>query len=499
MDPRIRRALRGAEVSVARRAFVLAVTVGLAQIAAAADVLVHDPREFDAAVAVAGPDDAIVLADGTWRDASLLFTGEGRQGQPITLRAQTPGKVVLTGESRLQIAGGYLVVDGLVFRGPCGEDDLVAFRRSSKQLAHDCRLTNCAFVDASPAEKKRETKWISLYGARHRVDHCSLRGKTNVGTTLVVWVGDEPNEHRIDHNYFGPRPELKKNGGETIRVGTSDVSMNASRTVVESNCFEECNGEIEIVSNKSCENVYQHNTFLRCAGALTLRHGNRCLVAGNFFLGEHAKRTGGVRIIGEDHRAVNNYFAALEGDDGRAALSMMAGVPDSPLNGYFQVQRAVVAFNTLVDCKHNLVVGLCDKDADNRLPPIDCTFANNLVVGRGQGVLVEQPTPPLRARWQGNLLLGGELPGTMPDIRSSDPQLTLAVDGLWRPSAASPVRRGAVGTFAFITDDIDGQPRGASKDIGCDQSSSAPVLHHPLAPADVGPAWLNTTPSVRSR
>jgi len=60
--------------------------------------------------------------------------------------------------------------------------------------------------------------------------------------------------------------------------------MRNSRAVVESNLFDRCDGELEIISSKSCENVYRHNTFLDCAGMLTLRHGNRCTVEGNFFI-----------------------------------------------------------------------------------------------------------------------------------------------------------------------------------------------------------------------
>ena len=79
------------------------------------------------------------------------------------------------------------------------------------------------------------------------------------------------------------------------------MSTNLSRTVVENNLFEQCNGDVEIVSNKSGENVYRHNTFVECVGALTLRHGKGCVVEGNYFLGHLAPQTGGVRIIGEDH------------------------------------------------------------------------------------------------------------------------------------------------------------------------------------------------------
>jgi hypothetical protein len=39
-------------------------------------------------------------------------------------------------------------------------------------------------------------------------------------------------------------------------------------------------------------------------------------------------------------------------------------------------------------------------------------------------------------------------------------------------------------------EDIDGQPRPPIKDIGCDQSSAAPITSRPLSANDVGPAWM---------
>src|SRR3546814_2439514 len=52
-----------------------------------------------------------------------------------------------------------------------------------------------------------------------------FRSKTNAGVTLAVIRHDgDPldNGHRIDHNYFGPRPPLGSNGGETIRIRSEE-------------------------------------------------------------------------------------------------------------------------------------------------------------------------------------------------------------------------------------------------------------------------------------
>ncbi|MEN6346309.1 MAG: polysaccharide lyase 6 family protein [Armatimonadia bacterium] len=481
-------------MKVARRAvrvLIVGLVASLGSLAMAATVRVSTQAELDAAIHAAGPGDTIVMSAGDWKDTAILLEAEGEPDRPITLRAETPGKTVLCGRSKLRIAGGYLQVEGLMFtRGGLPGEDPIAFRKDPSKLSHHCRLTECAVVDYDAPGSDKDCKWVSVYGTHNRVDHCYFAGKTSGGTLLVIWVGPEPNEHRIDHNHFGPRPPLGRNGGETIRVGTSDVSMSVSRTVVEGNLFERCNGETEIISSKSCENVYRYNTFVECEGALTLRHGNRCLVEGNWFLGKGKKNTGGVRVIGEDHRVVNNYFCGLTGRSGRSAVSLMNGLPNSELSGYFQVKRAVVAFNSIIDCDTPITLGLkTGSDPAKDLPPMDCTIANNLIRGT-RAPLVTVQTAPTGTVWHGNLVSGGDTGlGDEPGLQSVDLRLREAPDGLWRPAPDSPVCSAAIGGFPFVTEDIDGQPRGTTYDVGCDQLATGPVTRHPLTPAQVGPSW----------
>ncbi len=456
----------------------------------AVEQLVATVKEFAAFQRAAKPGDILILKDGVWADTELLFDAQGEAGQPITLRAQTPGKVVLTGKSRLRIGGQHLVVEGLWFKeAKERQHDVIEFRATSVKPALNCRLTGCAITSLNPPDKKRDYKWVSLYGVSNRVDHCYFGGKQHAGTTLVVWVGDKPNYHQIDHNHFGPRPRLGENGGETIRVGTSEVSMNNSRTVVEFNLFQECNGEVEIVSNKSCENIYRHNTFLNCEGAMTLRHGNRCVVEANYFLGNHRKNTGGVRVIGEDHRVVNNLFSELEGVEARSALTLMNGLKDSPLHGYFQVKRAVIAFNTFSNCQSSVLIGyVSDNPKGGDLPPLDCVFANNLLES-AKVPLIKVETVPQNWKWQGNIAIGDAGMAISAGIDQID-----AKGKDWRPAGAPmdysrTVGKGVAG-FPEVEEDIEGQPRYAVKDVGCDQKSVAPVKYKILTKETTGPGWL---------
>ncbi|AYG93946.1 TonB-dependent receptor [Brevundimonas naejangsanensis] len=344
--------------------------------------LVATPAEYQQALRGVKPGDVIVLKDGVWRDFQILFEAEGRPGRPITLTAQTPGGVVLSGQSNLRLAGSQLVVSNLVFRdgwSPTGE--VVSFRRSKEHRAVDSRVTGLVIDGYNKPDRATSDNWVALYGHDNRFDHNHLTGKNNVGTTLVV-VRDEQqgldNRHRIDHNYFGPRPNLGSNGGETLRVGTSADSLSASNTVVESNWFEGADGEVEIVSNKSGGNTYRGNVFYHSRGSMVLRHGDGNLVENNVFLGGGKPHTGGIRVINRHQTVRNNYMEGITGDGFTAALSVMHGVPNSSINRYHQVVGAVIENNTIIGA-HSLFLG-AGMDAERSAPPIDSRFSRNLIV-----------------------------------------------------------------------------------------------------------------------
>jgi len=79
-------------------------------------LLVEDQEGFEEAAKSLKPGDTITLANGVWNNFEILFTGEGTEDAPIRLTAQDKGKVILTGQSNLRIAGEYLEVSGLVFK-----------------------------------------------------------------------------------------------------------------------------------------------------------------------------------------------------------------------------------------------------------------------------------------------------------------------------------------------------------------------------------------------
>ena len=347
----------------------------------ASTMLVSTPAEYKEVMKKVRPGDTVTLANGTWKDFEILFMAKGEPDRPITLTAEEKGKVIITGQSNLRLAGEHLVVSGLVFRdGYTPTSEVISFRRNKDTLANHSRVTEVVIDSFNNPERTETDFWVIMYGKNNRFDHNHLAGKSNNGVTMAVRLNSPDsieNHHRIDHNYFGHRPILGSNGGETLRIGTSHYSMSDSFTVVENNYFERCDGEVEIISSKSGNNVFRGNVFFESRGTLTLRHGNDNLVENNVFLGNGVDHTGGIRLINKRQTIRNNYLSGLTGYRFGSALTIMNGVPDSPINRYHQVEDSVVENNSVINSDHiELAAG---SDTERSAVPVTTRFQNNLI------------------------------------------------------------------------------------------------------------------------
>jgi len=408
-------------------------------------LLVHSQDEFEDAVDDLEPGDTIMLANGEWRDFEILFTGFGTPGQPITLTAETKGEVIIAGQSNLRMAGEYLIVSGLVFRdGYTPTNTVISFRRTRGDYAYYSRVTETVIDRFNNPERYESDFWVMMYGKHNRFDHNHLEGKSNAGVTMAVRLDSEEsrqNHHRIDHNYFGPRPVLGSNGGETLRIGTSQYSLTDSLTVVENNFFDRCNGEVEIISNKSGGNVFRGNLFLESRGTLTLRHGNGNVVENNVFLGNGVDHTGGIRVINADQSVRNNYLHGLTGHRFGGALVVMNGVPDSPINRYHQVDNAVIENNSIIDSDHiELAAG---SDEERSATPINSVFSSNLIHNSGGRNVIAVHDDVSGIDFQRNVLNNVDNPALEAGFINTALELMPADNGLLFPVDAEHAEMGA--------------------------------------------------------
>ena len=346
--------------------------------------IVRTIDEFNQAAASLQPGDEIVLANGTWTDVELELKAEGLPDSPVTLRAEEPGQVIITGQSNLSFSGEHIVVSGLVFKdGYTPTREVISFRTSEDELANNSRVTNTVIDGFSNPERQDSDLWVALYGKNNQFDHNSLLNKGNKGVTLAVRMNTEAsreNGHVIEYNYFGPRQTLGSNGGETLRIGTSHYSREFSNTIVRKNYFDRTSGELEIISSKSCGNEFRDNVFFESQGTLTMRHGHYTTVENNYFLGNRLPNTGGIRIINENQTVRNNYLFGLTGHRFRGALVIMNGVPNGPINRYDPVIDSLMNNNIVVDSDHiQLAAGA---DEERSAPPSDTSMHNNIFMSQ---------------------------------------------------------------------------------------------------------------------
>lgn len=349
---------------------------------------VKNIAELNAANKIVQPGDEIIFANGNWHNVTISLDAFGTEEKPIIIKAETAGKVNITGISKLLIGGKYLVVDGLYFNnGYSSDNSVIKFRTKENKLANYCRLTNIVINDFN-AKRMEETYWVALYGKHNRIDHCSFINKKNMGVLVVVMLDTEDsreNDHSIDHNYFGVRLPLASNTGEIIRVGVSTYSEYNSNTKITNNHFYHCDGETEVVSIKSGGNLVKDNLIEESQGSVVLRHGDYNTVANNVFLGNDKPGTGGVRIINKGQWVINNFFYKCRGIDFRSPLSIMNGVPNSPKNRYVAVTDALVANNSFINCTP-ISFGE-GSDAERSVAPKEVSFVNNLFYNTGDSLI----------------------------------------------------------------------------------------------------------------
>jgi hypothetical protein len=416
------------------------------------------------------PGDRIILTNGVYTaSAAITVARQGTAAKPISIESQTVGGAEIRGSDGFSVdsPSAFVVIRGFRFRHAAG-------RANVRSGTHHCRITRNVFQLTGTGN------YLTVSGDDSEVDHNTFQNKTTAGNMLSIQgPGGSGMAQRvfIHHNLFQDFSNIGANGGETVRVGLSGRSLTAAHTLMERNLFVRCNGENEIISNKSGANVYRFNTIRDSTGELTLRHGNGCTVHSNFFINSH-----GLRFFGDDHKIFSNYFERCD-----PAIQIGNGdtvIPPGQLTGHDQPERARVSFNTLVNNTRNALM----PGRTSGLGAVDLVFSNNLIQSDA-GVMLDLGGPVPGARFENNIVFGaapnGDLPGS--GARRVNPQLVRDSVGVFRLQSTSPAIDSASGSFSEVVIDMDGQSRSGSKDVGADEQQAGPISNRPLTPADVGP------------
>ena len=289
----------------------------LTSVASAKTYLVHNEQEFKAAAEQLTAGDVITIANGNYTPWMVSVNANGSAAKPIVIKAETTGKVLFSGDvekSIFEISGSYITLSGITFSG-CnllkakGNGLLIEVKN-----AHHCRLTDCLFTQNAVKAQFMPLVMISGQGEYNQVDHCSFIGNID-NQELQVRITKEscPQYTLIQNNTFKDKPRVSWkvfNGGECVQVGQDPVMLGIKQayTTVRENQFIRCNGEGEVISNKSSGNKYIKNTFQDCDGELVMRGGHDCLIDSNTISGGKS----GIRVNGTGHIISNNTISNVK-------------------------------------------------------------------------------------------------------------------------------------------------------------------------------------------
>ncbi len=432
-------------------------------------VAVSTSAQLSSAIGNALAGDCIVLENGTYTFPAIKKKGTAQA--PIVISARHRGAARVASGSLVLEGAAFVTVEGILWNSAGN------VRVSSSS---NCRISRFTFRPG--VAEVDNSDWLTVSGTSKstRIDHNDFGQRTRIGN-MIMLAGKGAQivqGTRIDHNYIHDIHRGGGNGWEAIRAGLSGLALSSANTVIEFNLFERADGDPETISLKSSDNVVRFNTMRNTNGEFTLRHGNRDQIYGNFIL----SGSSGIRVCGEDHQIFNNYIQDVTG----TAIFLESGdsdVRNEAGKAHYRVWNAKVVFNTIVNSGTGIANG-----GGHTFHPVSTVVANNIVVGRS-GSLYKERTP-VTPTYQGNI--GNPTGGTAigmtvgaSQVRRVDPRLA-AVNGVSRLTVGSPAINAAVGSFPFVTRDIDGDAR-ESPDVGADELVTGGTLARPLVPADVGP------------
>ena len=430
-------------------------------------LIVKDLSSLQMEINQAKPGTTIVLPVGVYTsEAPININQQGTKDQPITISAATSGGVEIKGTSGFIIgrSAAFIVIQGFKFTHEAGKTKIDAGARF-------CRFTDNIF------ECSGKGYYLSVSGDDSQVEHNTFQNKSTEGQMISVQgPGSSGMAQRtwIHHNFFHNFTPVSNNCS-SIQIGLSGRSLSSAHSLVEYNLFVDTRGENENICNKSCDNTFRYNTFGEGCSELSLRHGNGCLVYGNFFIGSE-----GLRFYGHNHKIFSNFF-----ENCNPAINIGNGdgiVPRDKLTSHDRPDSVFVGFNTLVNNRKNIIM----QGRNNGLGATCITVANNIIQGGSVAFKIDGTI--IQPVWEGNMVWKSDGIGNIPSTgyQEIDPKLILQKTESAHIQEDSPAVRRSAGNYPFVNVDIDGQPRPSKPDIGADQFLKGGAVNHPLTINEVG-------------
>lgn len=447
----------------------------------------------------------ITLDDGDYSgDFNSIVDKYGSETLPIVIKAQTTGGVTIELDDIINIEkSGYVTIQGFIFKG--GSDWGMLKVTNSENIT----IEDCIFDEEFCTDIGKKTVVISAGSGLSNdllFDHNSFKDKNGKGAFITVEYDDSfgiSTDITISNNYFlNMMPLIDSETGdysgdsdrEAISLGDSSSANYDTNYIVEYNLFEDCDGENEIVTNKTSSNIYRYNTFKNCFGNLSMRFGDDHQVYGNYFYGDDSAtndwetnanyETGGIRTYGKNQTIYNNFMYNLTGT---STWRMPMVIDGGSGSDYTAVQNSIIAFNTISDCYQGMGVGI-NKDGETSNNDI----ANNLISNSTDyNIIIENGSDS--NFWEGNIsypldkisIEDSGVSHTVTSVATSTDVELLTSSDSYKLATDSSAIGAAQGSYGDVTEDIDGETRSDSC-VGADEESSSTTIMM-LTSDDVGP------------
>lgn len=456
---------------------------------------VNSVGTFNNAHNSANQNDTISWKQGTFQDIDIVLKKDG-----VIFIAEVSGETIFSGSSKLIVESDDNFIGGFQYiGGELGVDEDVIIARGER-----CRFSDIHINDYT----SRRYLTVANSAQYNVFSYCTFANRKGPGivkNTFQMNVDDRPNGegsfHTIEYCQFndmiGPG-QGKDNGVEALRVGLLFQGDNIGRNVIEYNYFTKCDGDAEIISNKSSQNIYRYNTFDNNQfGRVEMRHGRECSTYGNFFM----NGLGGVQIReGQNHSVYNNYMIDVE-----EAFNLRNDPVDTPEDIY-------IAHNTIINSGGFKLGGSGDDD------PKNVTIANNIFYVNDDNVTNNQFRDLTgNETFVSNILDGPSNLATNSGIIETDPDLVINSAGYYELNAGSPAvdasKESGASVFEIGNPDNDddirldilksGRPfNKLRKDIGAQEFDANSESIEPHVTADntgaryLQPQQTNTKPVV---
>jgi poly(beta-D-mannuronate) lyase len=343
--------------------FILLLT---AQTLVANTYKVKSEEEFKTILLKIVSGDRIIIANGNYTNWSLEIPTTGTQTKPVVIMAETAGKVVFSGDvsqTLFKFTGAFTTLSGITFnactllKAKDANGLLVEFKNTS-----NCRLSDCSFTANVVKGQFMPLVIISGNGTANKVDSCSFNANVDNQDVQVKITKDScPQLTVLENNVFTNKNKVSwanGNGGECIQIGQDPILLGTkeANTLVRFNKFIHCDGENEVISNKSSRNSYVKNYFEANDGELVMRGGHDCIISDNVFEGG----TGGIRINGTGHTITNNKINNI-----KTAIRLMYGMAKGKeeTGFYIAASNCTVTNNQISNATTGILVG-DSKNAD---------------------------------------------------------------------------------------------------------------------------------------